>query len=258
MYKIKQGDKEREIQEPKEKLKQVQKRIKELLQRLETPNWLISGKKGNSFVTNAKRHISSKYFLTMDIESFYINSSKEYVFKFFKSIMKMSEDVAWLMADLVTYKGFIPTGSPSSQIVAYLSYSPSFNRIKKIADTYNSILTLYVDDLSLSSKKPITKKLPYLINQELKKVFHKIKNKKTKFLFPSQDKMITGCCISDHKLRTPNKMRLKIKKEEKIFLKDKTKKPTRLLGLILSSRQIEPNIYQEQYIYLKKKIFKTQ
>ena len=256
VYKIKQGNKEREIQEPKGKLKQVQKKIKKFLQRLETPNWLTSGKKGNSFVTNAKQHLGSRYFLTADIESFYRNSRREFVFKFFKSEMKMSEDTAWLITDLVTYKEFIPTGSPSSQIVAYLSYSRTFNRIKKITDEHNCTLSLYVDDLTVSSKEPIPKKLPYLLNCELKKVSHRIKNKKTRFLSPSQHKIITGCCVSPKgELKIPNKMRLKIKKEEKACLMDKEKPMNRLLGLILAARQIEGEMYQPKYIDIKRKVF---
>ena len=256
VYTIKQGNKEREIQEPREKLKQIQKKIKKLLQRLETPNWLTSGKKGNSFVTNAKQHLGSRYFLTADIESFYGNSTREFVFKFFKLEMKMSEDVAWLITDLVTYKNFIPTGSPSSQIVAYLSYSCTFSRIKEITDAHNCTLSLYVDDLTVSSEEPIPKKIPYLINNELKKVFHRIKNKKTRFLSPSQHKIITGCCISPSgELRIPNKLRLKIKKEEKAHLSNKQENPNRLLGMILSAKQIEPNMYKEKYVYLKKQVF---
>ena len=255
-YPIKQGAKEREIQEPKETLKQAQKKLKKFLQRLETPDWLTSGKKGNSFVTNAKQHINSRYFLTTDIESFYKNSSREYVFKFFKSEMKMSEDVAWLITELVTYKGFIPTGSPTSQIIAFLSYALTFQRIKKITDEHNCIMSLYVDDLTISSKNPIPKNIPYLINNELKRVFHKIKDKKTKFFYPSQYKIVTGCCITPNgQLKVPNKKRRQIKKEEIACLADKNRKLNRLLGMILSARQIEPNIYQEKYIYLKKKVF---
>ena len=259
-YHIKQRNKVREIQEPSELLKQIQKRIKTLLQRLETPDWLISGKKGNSFVTNAKQHIGSRYVLTVDIENFYINSKREFVFKFFKLQMKMSENVAWLITDLVTYQGFIPTGSPTSQIIAYLSYAPTFYRIKNITDKYDCILSLYVDDLTISSKsskKQISKKIPYLINNEFKKVSHQIKSKKTKFFFPYQNKIITGCCITPKgQLRVPNKMRLKIKKDEKVYLSNKkNENPARLLGRVLSARQIEPTIYKERYVYLKKQVF---
>ena len=94
-YPLNQKNRIREIQEPKTRLKCVQKRFKVLLQRIETPDWLISGKRGNSFVTNAQQHLNSKHFLTVDIESFYKNSEKEYIFRFFHYNMKMSEDVAW-------------------------------------------------------------------------------------------------------------------------------------------------------------------
>ena len=256
-YSKKQNDKIRRIQAPKPKLKQLQKSLKKFLQRIETPDWLISGKKGNSFVTNAKQHSRSKHLLKVDIKNFYPNSNRRFVFKFFKKDMQMAEDVAWLVTDILTYKNFIPIGSPASQMLAYLAYASTFCRIKKIADTHNSIFSLYVDDLTFSSKVPISKKIPYLVEQELKKVSHQLKKRKTKFFSSSQYKPVTGCMVSpDGVLKVPNKVRLKIKEEEKKYLKAEQINLHRMLGRILSARQIEPNLYQERYIDLKSKVFK--
>ncbi|MDE0151092.1 MAG: reverse transcriptase family protein [Bdellovibrionales bacterium] len=252
----KQGTKQREIQEPKKQLKQVHKKIKKLLQRIETPSLLISGKKGNSFVTNAQQHLASRYFLITDIEGFYKNSRREFVFKFFKFQMKMSEDIAWLMTDLVTYKDFIPTGSPTSQIIAYFAYAPTFQRINEIANQHDCKLSVYVDDLTISSKKPIPTRMPHWINNEFKKVFHQIKKRKTRFFYPFQHKIITGCCISPKgALRVPNRIRLRIKQEDKNHISGKSIKPNRLLGMMLSARQIEPNIYKYKFFHLKKEVF---
>jgi RNA-directed DNA polymerase len=59
--------------------------------------------------------------------------------------------IAWILTDLVTYKGVLPTGSPSSQLVVYCAYSLMFEEIKSISEKYGCIFSLYVDDMTLSS-----------------------------------------------------------------------------------------------------------
>ena len=57
--------------------------VSSLIQKVERPEWLVSGEKGKCYIDNGKKHIHSNYFLTMDIKKFYDNCEREYVFLFF-------------------------------------------------------------------------------------------------------------------------------------------------------------------------------
>lgn len=46
--------------------------------------------------------------------------------------MLNSPDVAKILTDIVTYNGGIPTGCPTSQLIAYYAYEDMFANIKKI------------------------------------------------------------------------------------------------------------------------------
>ncbi len=70
----------------------------------------------------------------------------------------MSEDIAGLMTDLVSFGKCLPTGAPTSQIMAYWTYNKTFDEMVNIANKYNSIFTLYVDDMTFSSNEAISKK----------------------------------------------------------------------------------------------------
>ena len=83
----------REIQAPKKKLKALHARIKDLLSRIETPAWLMSGQRGKSYLTNAEAHHASDYLLNVDITGFYKNTSRERVYQCFIHMFKMSHDL---------------------------------------------------------------------------------------------------------------------------------------------------------------------
>ena len=239
------------IEEPIGLRKKVHKRLLNILSRIETPNYLFSGKKGLSFVDNARYHVKNDYFLLLDIESFYLNSSKEYIFRFFHYVLKMSQDVAWLLSDIVTIKGHIPTGSPLSQILAYFTYSKLFDNIYRISQEKGIKFSLYVDDISLSSKNPIPKNFHIHINFLLKQVGHNLKREKIKYYSKRYYKRITGTIITpSHNLSVPNN------KQKKIFdLKSNLKNGKdiqesslfRLLGLIRYAQQVNPSFYSELY-----------
>ena len=150
----KDSTEKRNITAPDKRIKEIQTRILKLLQNVERPTWLISGEKGKCYIDNGKSHLNSDYFLTMDIKKFYDNCSREYVFLFFKNRLMMAGDLAGLCTDIVTYDGGIPTGCPTSQIIAYYAYENMFNEIYKVACKYGCKYTVYVDDMTFSSKEP--------------------------------------------------------------------------------------------------------
>ena len=65
--------------------------------------------------------------------------------------MLNSPDVAKILTDIVTYEKCIPTGCPTSQLIAYYAYEDMFAGIKKIADNHGCLFSLYVDAMTFSS-----------------------------------------------------------------------------------------------------------
>lgn len=179
------------------KLKKIQKRILILLSKVIRPDWLISCQKGKSYIDNGKTHQNSKYCLTMDIKNFYPNCTREYVYQFFLKKLKTSLDITKILTDIVTYKQQIPTGCPTSQIIAYYAYADMFEEINNIAAKYNCIFTLYVDDMTFSCNEPFDPhKIRDLSNLVLRKYGHKLKISKTKYYSPKAFKLITGIAIT--------------------------------------------------------------
>lgn len=110
----------RTIYDPCAPLKRIQRRIGDLLSRIEMPPWTFFGRKGVCYVDNARYHEGARYLVKSDLSSFYDHCDREHVYQFFKNTMKCTPDVADILCDLTTYRlddgsTVIPTGSPSAQ-----------------------------------------------------------------------------------------------------------------------------------------------
>lgn len=241
----------RQITAPKHTLKCVQRRILNLIQYIERPEWAIAGTKDKCYIDNGKFHLNSKYVLTIDIKKFYDNCQREYVYRFFRDKMMNSPDVAKILTDIVTYERGIPTGCPTSQLIAYYAYEDMFANIKEIADKHGCLFSLYVDDMTFSSEKPFNKdSLKRNVDIVLRRYDHKPKYKKIKYYSKNDPKPITGTIVTkDNTLVTPNKLQEKIYKGfqdiKKLDAHDNSeesiKKIYTLQGRIQASRNIEEN-----------------
>lgn len=202
----------RDITAPNYNLKQVQARILRLIQFIARPEWLISGEKGKSYIDNGKAHLDSNYFLAMDIRKFYDNCKRDYVYRFFHAVLQTSPDVAKILTDIVTYDGGIPTGCPTSQLIAYYAYQPMFEEISAVAKQFNCMFTLYVDDMTFSSGEPFSPStLRSKVDIVLRKYGHKPKYKKVKYYSKNDFKPITGTIVTaDHTLEVPNSLQKRI------------------------------------------------
>ncbi|WP_417494641.1 reverse transcriptase family protein [Maricaulis sp.] len=140
----------RRIEAPHDNLKAVQKRITNLLQRIEPPDFLMAPVKGRSYVDNAAAHIGARAFHLLDIEEFFPSCTSKRVYWFFRVRMLCSPDVAALLTKLVTYNGHLPQGSPCSPILAYFTYEDMWGEIREIVTASSCTLSVYADDITIS------------------------------------------------------------------------------------------------------------
>lgn len=246
----------RQITAPDRQLKAIQSRILFLLQRVIRPEWLISGEKGKCYIDNGKAHRYSNYCLTIDIKKFYNNCKRDPVFCFFKQDLCTSSDVAKILTDVVTYHGGIPTGCPTSQMLAFYAYHRMFSEINEIAESFACKFTLYVDDMTFSSDSPFNVQLlTRAIDLTLRKYGHRPKYSKIKYYSKAMPKLITGVVITpEHTLAVPNSLQKNIyddfqgikhlQKQTVIEGKDK-RTVRRLRGRIQAAQNIDGTRFPE-------------
>lgn len=252
----KDTSKTRQISAPQKKLKTLQKRLLYLIKRIKRPPWLFSGEMGKYYLDNGKYHLNNPYVLTIDIKSFYEHCTRNAVYLFFLEKMQTSPDVAKILTDITTLDKKLPTGTPTSQLIAFHAYEDMFNEINNLAKSYNCIFSLYVDDMTFSSSYPFSpKNLTYKIKTILHKYKHHLSSEKVKYYSKDMAKDITGLILTkDNQIAIPNRLQKKIydnfskiKDYEKMTVYDKEiiKSINTLKGQLQAAKNINYNVFPE-------------
>lgn len=245
-------------------LKCIQKRIQRLLKDIKYDDNIFSGISGKSYIDNGLYHIGSKYVVALDISKFFPNIGREKVYDFFKNKLMNSSDVAKILTDLCTIDlnkisdlddnvvlylkenkirkmKHIPTGSSISCIMSYLANIDMFSEISNFAKSNGCKVSIYVDDVVISSNNIINNNIINKIISIIKRNGYNIQKKKLKRYYKNDFKRVTGNIISKdgNKLVIPNKIRyrmIKLRNDKKIDIK---KRMLKLKGYNQLIQQIE-------------------
>lgn len=208
VFPIHQGPgKTRTVEAPRGKLKDLHSRLLTLLSRLEPPPYLHSGTKKRSYLTNAAAHIGTGVVVKTDISKFYQSTTRHQVFIGLIREFKCSGDVAMLIADLCTYEGHVPTGSPASMLLAFYAHKQAFDAQYLRATKEGHTFTLYVDDITLSGESVNLRAL-CSVTKTLRS--SGLKCHKTRLFEKDMPKAVTGAIIVESGLRLPNRRHLRI------------------------------------------------
>ena len=274
---IDKSGKHRLIEPPHEELKIIQKRIKNCLGRIIVPDNVFSGVKGKSYADNARFHVGNnrRNLYKIDLTAFFPSITRDTVYRFFAEDLLCSPDVAQLLADLTTidlgkssaknideiyeflkeknvssYNHLI-SGAPTSQILSYLVNHQMFDDMQRVADGNDATMTIYVDDVTFSSPKRISKDFRESIISIVRRYGYQISRPKVKKYTKLYPKLVTGVIIdSKGRPNIKNSMRQKIVHEFQYLNNhpEDEKSRQRLRGLLVAARQIEkhvfPNIYK--------------
>lgn len=190
------------IEEPKALLKQVHARVAGLLAQVETPDYLHSGVKKRSYVTNAAQHAVEGGAVKLDVKKFFPSVRAQAVCHFFLDVMEYPMDVASRMTKLLTIGGHLPTGGNASCILSFWAYKPMFDEIAALAHTKGCTFSLYVDDMTITGRFATR-----AMQQEARKIIgnHRLRAHKNKVFAPRQPRIVTGVAITTRGLELPNR-----------------------------------------------------
>ena len=203
--------KPRPVQKPRLDLKKVQKRIEELLKQIKLPSYIYAPAKELSHINNAQAHINAVVVRTLDIEKYFPSTPSRHVYSFFHKKMRCSSDVAGILTKILTFQGYLPTGSPSSPILSYFSHIDMWKSIYEIVNQANCNLTVYMDDVTISGDV-VPGKLIWQIKQQFYNCGLRSNKKKEKCYVRKKSSQITGIIVKEGKLKIPNRLLCKMYK----------------------------------------------
>ena len=201
--------KTREVNATKKELKQIQKRIyKLLIASIKLPDYAFGGIPKRDNISNAKYHQGNKYVFTTDLKSFFPSISHTQVFNVFIE-HGFSPSVSRILTQLITYKYQVPQGVPTSTFIANLVFKKTGDKILDFVRQNNIKFSIFVDDITLSSKVDFKDKIPYILDI-LKKDGYKISYQKT--FYKTKNPIITGVVCQNNLIKLPNNTYKRLKR----------------------------------------------
>lgn len=243
-FDLEQKNKVRSIQQPIDQLIIIHQRVASLLSRLIHPDYLHSGRKKHSIITNASQHLdSNKKTLTLDIENFFQSTTKDKVFQLLKGVFKQSPDVADLLSELLTFQKYVPTGSPVSMSLAFWANKNLFDELDKFSKNRNTVMTVYVDDLTFTGSGVNNNFLKNSV-KIIEKYGLKVKESKVFLYKENKPKFITGTVVLNNKIDAEFKQFKALRNSEYLFLNDPKNEiyKNSYNGRLAFLSQIKPNL----------------
>lgn len=183
-----QGKKPREVSEPKEHLKHIQRKLNAMIfSEVVYPSYLMGGisdKEKRDYVNNGKLHLRKKTLINLDIENFFPSISSFDIEKVFLYLFKFPPAVSKILTELTTLNGRLPQGGCNSTYLAnLLLFNYEYSIVSKFRSegiTYSRLL----DDITLSSDKKLDKskkeELISAVNGMIKRFNLNLRSSKTK------------------------------------------------------------------------------
>lgn len=218
----------RHIESPLPALMRVQGRIAQLLCRIEPPHYLFCPVKRRCYVTNAAQHRGNRAVRCLDIKSYFPSTPSCRVYRFWRSVMQCSPKISGILTALATFKEHLPTGSPLSPIMAYFAHIDVWEAVAAIAKRHGYVLTVYIDDVTLSGRHVRTEVL-----WEIKQVLHggglRYHKEKAYFDRPAE---ITGVIVDGEHLKVPRRQHRKLHRADLEFKKPENAGSKQIAGHI--------------------------
>lgn len=214
----KKGGKQRIISAPNENLKDLQRRIADILSTCRQETFRKKGvenkfshgfEKNNSIITNAFRHKGKRMILNIDLKDFFesFNFGRVRGYFLFNRDFTLHPIIATTLAKAACYDGKLPQGSPCSPVITNLICNIMDIRLAKLAKELGCTYSRYADDITFSTNKNtfpeelaialdngtiVGKRLRY----EIKKAGFEINDAKTRLTFKPSRQEVTGLTVN--------------------------------------------------------------
>lgn len=206
------------ISAPTERLKDIQRRVADLLytcqneiniKRNINPTLSHGFEKNRTIISNAERHRNKKIVLNIDLKDFFDSFNFGRVRGYFISNndFKLNPTIATTLAQIACYQNGLPQGSPCSPIISNLICGILDIRLAKMGKKYGCTYSRYADDITFSTNKStMPSELAIDIDGTIsigKELSHEIKrggfipnDSKTRLFYKNSKQEVTGLTVN--------------------------------------------------------------
>lgn len=155
-------------------------------------------------VSNAEAHEDAVFLLNIDLKDFFHHISWIKTKAIFTAKpFRFPDELATLLANLCTYNGRLPMGSPTSPALSNFAAMSLDTALGAYAKSKNWRFTRYADDLSFSSENKISETESIEIQQLIANYDFVVNPKKVKLMGEKEEKIVTGILLAKGKIGIP-------------------------------------------------------
>lgn len=197
------------ISEPAPALKFIQTRILETLLNPACSNLLpcVHGcVPGRSTVSNAMPHVGCLWKVHMDLKDFFPSITAPRIYGLYHKIFGYEQKLSWLLAHLATWEApgqdgrRLPQGSPTSPAIANLIAGAMDRDLLRLIGAMGGYYTRYVDDLTFSFRRPMTKENQERFTGVVAAIAHRngfaVNHEKTSIVTRKGRMVVTGIVVN--------------------------------------------------------------
>ena len=211
---LKKNGKKRLIEDPNDPLQDIQAILNNYLQAI---YWLQRSEGAYGFIivpkgddhprnieNNARQHLRQGWLLNADLEDFFHKVTRKQVLDLWQvAPFNFPRDLAVLLMQLTTYHGRLPMGAPTSPVLSNLAFQKIDKLLNQHARKKGWRYTRFVDDMSFSSKEPITWNHYGPLQRMLEKAGFPFNPAKAKIFGPYDEKQVTGLVLGLEDIEVP-------------------------------------------------------
>ncbi len=192
----------RTIYEPNSNLMGVQESIlKRILRDFHLPEFL-SAVPGRSYIDDSKAHAGKTTVMHEDIKDFYPSVTADMVMSVWHTLCGFPTELSKSLTELTTYRGFLPSGAPTSADLGNLVLFDVETELCKELKNRGLLYTRYVDDITISAKWKLTDKelgaIRELVHSMLRQKNLRPNVKKSSVEFSSGRMQVHGINVNRH------------------------------------------------------------
>lgn len=244
------------ISQPSPELKTLQYWIIEnVLSSLPVSKSAFAYLKGRSIKSHANTHLSSSYFLHVDISQFFPSIHPFHLTPIVTSSTLFSDpslnvDESICIINKICFKkDSLSIGAVSSPMISNIIMYSFDCAMVDYCKANHLIYSRYADDIYISSKKYIEIDVLDFVKAKLKKLYFTVNPDKTRFFSSKYQKRITGLVLTtDGKVSVGTKRKSEIKKMLYDKLVNGKGDSEQILGYLSFLRDVEPETYNNLII----------
>ncbi|MCB0522491.1 MAG: RNA-directed DNA polymerase [Lewinellaceae bacterium] len=175
--------------------------------------------KPRNIFTNAMTHLGSEWVLNLDLKDYFHTVTSRHLTWVFRELFGFPEALANQLLALVSYRGVLPMGAPTSPVLSNLAALPLDADLQSFANLLDALYTRFVDDMTFSLEQQPTPEVIAALRQTVEKHQFTLNETKIRLTAKKDHPEVTGLLLKEPHPDVSEHFLKRLKKDIRLYQK---------------------------------------